>query len=256
MKTSSAIKNRVKKIIGLLLTLFMIALSPGAIARAAGSGGLVTLTVTVTGLPDNSGIDITAEKEIDGVPTFYYKTTDINGIAVFKIPFGGTVKVIGELISGYLTPEAMISLTQLKGNLQKSLTLTYVPSQTVIPVSSITVLPETASLFIGQTIQLSGEVYPLNATDKTATWTSDLPGIASVSPTGLVTAVSGGIATVTATTVDGGKIDSSMITVMVIESITDPPAKDVAPGSVTRLPDTVTTTLAGGGPYILDSREV
>lgn len=251
MNTRSAFKHGFKRTIGLLLTLFMIALSPGAIARAAGSGGLVTLTVTVTGLPDNSGIDITAEKEIDGVLTFYYKTTDINGIAVFKIPFGGTVRVIGEPISGYLTPEATISLTQLKGNLQKSLTLHYVESQTIIPVTGITVLPEAASLFIGQEVQLSNVVYPLNATDKTVIWASDLPEIASVSD-GLVTALSGGTAEVSATTVDGSYVDSSIITVMVIESITDPTAKDAAPGSVTRLPETVIANLAGGGTYVAD----
>ena len=251
MNTRSAMNHGFKKTIGLLLTLFMIALTPGVIAKAAGSGGLVTLTVTVTGLDFNSGIDVTAEKEIDGVLTYYYKVTDSNGVAVFNIPFGGTVRVFGEPISGYLTPETTISLTQLKGNLQKACTLTYIESQIVIPVTGITVEPESASLFIGQTVSLIETVSPLNATDKSVSWESDSPLVASVDG-GLVTALSGGAATITATTTDGAYSATSEITVMVISSVINPTDKEAAPGSVTELPNSVTTILEGGGTYELE----
>ena len=55
----------------------------------------------------------------------------------------------------------------------------------------------------GQTFQLTATVTPSNATDKSVTWTSSNTSVAVVSSTGLVTAVSNGSATITATTADG-----------------------------------------------------
>lgn len=248
MNTRSKMNHRFKRTIGLFLTLFMLVLAPGAIAKAAGSGGLVTLTVTVTGLDVNSGVDITAEKEIDGVLTRYEKTTDLYGVAVFQIPFGGTVRVFGEPVPGFLTPETTISLTQLRGKLQKSCILTYESAQTVIPVTGVTVEPTTGSLFIGQTVQLNPTVFPLNATTQGVTWESSAADIASVDG-GSVTAISSGTAVITATTVDGGFTDSGTITVMVIDNLASLSGINAAPGSVAALPKTVTATLAGGGTY-------
>lgn len=248
MNNRSIMNHRIKRTIGLFLTLFMLALSPGAIAKAAGSGGLVTLSVTIAGLDVNSGVLVTAEKEIDGVMTTYVKTTNSIGVAVFQIPFGGTVRVFGEPKPGFIPPETTISLTQLRGNLQKSCTLTYIPSQTTIPVTGITLVPETVSLFIDQTVQLDPTVYPLNASNQDVTWASSDTGVASVAG-GMVTANSGGSAVITATTVDGGKTDSSAITVMVIDSLAAFSLINAAPGSVTALPKTVTATLVGGGTY-------
>ena len=55
----------------------------------------------------------------------------------------------------------------------------------------------------GQTLQLTATVTPDNATNKSVTWTSSNTAVATVSSTGLVTAVANGTATITATTADG-----------------------------------------------------
>jgi hypothetical protein len=56
-------------------------------------------------------------------------------------------------------------------------------------------------------------VSPANATDKTVTWSSDNTAVATVSTSGLVTAVSPGNATITVTTHDGAKTAACQVTV-------------------------------------------
>ncbi len=61
---------------------------------------------------------------------------------------------------------------------------------------------------------ITATVLPGDATDKTVTWSSDKPEIATVDPqTGEVTAIKEGTAIITATTTDGGFTDSGTITV-------------------------------------------
>ncbi|MBE8725042.1 Ig-like domain-containing protein [Flavobacterium hungaricum] len=82
-----------------------------------------------------------------------------------------------------------------------------------IPVASVSVSPTTASLYAGNTQQLSVTIAPANATNKNVTWSSNNTAVATVNSAGLVTAVSAGTATITATTQDGNKTASTTITV-------------------------------------------
>ena len=68
---------------------------------------------------------------------------------------------------------------------------------TAIAVSGVTVDPTTKTLDIGGTQQLTATISPSNATNKNVTWESDTTGVATVSSTGLVTAVAEGTATIT-----------------------------------------------------------
>lgn len=81
-------------------------------------------------------------------------------------------------------------------------------------VSSITLNKSAASLYVGETTRLSASVSPSSATNKSVGWTSDNTSVAKVSGSGLVTARSAGIATITCTAKDGsGKKASCLITV-------------------------------------------
>lgn len=62
---------------------------------------------------------------------------------------------------------------------------------------------------------LTAAAEPDNATDKTVTWTSSDPAVATVDANGKVTAVAAGSATITATTADGGFTDTCEVTVTV-----------------------------------------
>ena len=66
-------------------------------------------------------------------------------------------------------------------------------------VASVTVSPASKSLYVGSTATLTATVRPSNAADKTVTWSSSDPAVATVSATGVVTAMAKGTATITAT---------------------------------------------------------
>ncbi len=67
-----------------------------------------------------------------------------------------------------------------------------------VAVSSVSVSPSTSELVIGGTVQLSATVSPSNATDKSVSWASSNQTVATVTPTGLVTAKAEGSANITA----------------------------------------------------------
>lgn len=83
----------------------------------------------------------------------------------------------------------------------------------IVPATGVTVTPATASLAVGATRQLTGAVQPTDATDRTGTWTTSDATKATVSSTGLVTAVAAGTATITFTSTDGGYTATCAVTV-------------------------------------------
>ena len=80
-----------------------------------------------------------------------------------------------------------------------------------VAVTAVSLSPSTASLIIGQTVQLNTMVLPNDATDPTVTWTSSNLAVATVSNSGLVTAVSEGSSAITASA--GGKSAICAVTV-------------------------------------------
>ncbi len=93
-------------------------------------------------------------------------------------------------------------------------TLTITISNQLVPVTSITVTGAGGASVItteNGTLQLSAAVFPANATNKAVTWTiSNETGQATISPAGLVTAVSNGTVTARATANDGSGIYGQM----------------------------------------------
>ncbi|MDR1371576.1 MAG: Ig-like domain-containing protein [Dysgonamonadaceae bacterium] len=84
-----------------------------------------------------------------------------------------------------------------------------------VAVTGITLNPTTASIERGlTTAKLSTVFEPLNATNRTVTWESGDETIATVDNKGVVSGVSAGQATITATTADGGFTASATITVI------------------------------------------
>ncbi len=84
------------------------------------------------------------------------------------------------------------TITANVGTASANCTVTVSP----ISVSSITLSETEAELIIGETLQLSATVKPDDATDKSVVWESSNDGVATVSEDGMVTAVSGGSATI------------------------------------------------------------
>jgi hypothetical protein len=101
----------------------------------------------------------------------------------------------------------------------------------VIPVATVDVSPATATIAVGGTVQLSASLKDAGGEplyNRVVTWSSDAPGIADVSSTGLVTGKgTGGPVTITATS--EGKSGTSSVTVT---ATAEPVASvEVAPSS-------------------------
>ncbi len=77
-----------------------------------------------------------------------------------------------------------------------------------VKVESIKLDKTNVSLVAGAMLQLNATVMPADAADKTVTWKSSDPTIATVNETGLVTAVKEGSANIIAVTQDGNKTDT------------------------------------------------
>lgn len=83
----------------------------------------------------------------------------------------------------------------------------------IVNVTSIQGLPATLSLTVGQTFDLTEEVLPVNASDKSVVWSRSNTSFASVDQNGTITAIAPGTVTITATTNDGGFTDSTVVTI-------------------------------------------
>ena len=81
------------------------------------------------------------------------------------------------------------------------------------PVTSVTLDQTSASLKVGETVSLTATVKPDDATDKSVTWSSSNTSVATVSSSGIVTAIKAGSATITVKTNDGGKTATCSVTV-------------------------------------------
>lgn len=87
-------------------------------------------------------------------------------------------------------------------------------SNQLIPVSEITVFPEEGSNIITSekgTLQLTAQIFPAIATNKNISWSVvNVTGQATISSTGLVKAINGGVVTVLASATDGSGVNGSL----------------------------------------------
>jgi uncharacterized protein YjdB len=83
-----------------------------------------------------------------------------------------------------------------------------------VPVEGIAINSSSDTVKIASTLALTATINPTNATIKTVIWTSSKPEIARVGTTGIVTPVAPGTATITATTTDGNKSATKVLTVI------------------------------------------
>ncbi len=91
------------------------------------------------------------------------------------------------------------------------------------PVKNLTISPETLSLYVGYTQQLTATITPLDAYNKDLRWFSTNENVATVDANGLVTARSVGTANITVATTDGSNLSATCaltVTNVPVESVT------------------------------------
>ena len=97
-----------------------------------------------------------------------------------------------------------------------------------IKVESIALDESAKTLEMGESFTLTATIMPENATNRKFMWSSDNTDVATVDDNGLVKSLSAGTATITATTDDGAKTASCVVTVnppVAVESITVSPSE-------------------------------
>ena len=80
-------------------------------------------------------------------------------------------------------------------------------------VTGVTLNKSSLELAQGGSEKLVATVQPTNAANKNVTWSSNAPGVATVSSNGTVTGVSPGTAVITVTTAEGGFTATCSVTV-------------------------------------------
>jgi uncharacterized protein YjdB len=115
------------------------------------------------------------------------------------------------VVTGISAGTAVITLATEDGQLTSSCTVTV--QDEVIAVTGISLNKISATVSVNGSEQLAANVAPSNATDKAVIWRSNDASTATVDQNGLVTGISAGTATITATTEDGQFTSACSITV-------------------------------------------
>lgn len=207
--------------------------APGGKVTAVGSGS-ATVTATVGGTSDAVTITVTAaetpQETVSSIKLNKYSLTlymneegeqltatvqpaSFTGKIVWKSSNTDVASVSGNGLVTAVGPGTCI-ISATAGNRHVSATVTVLPAR--VRVSGVSFDKTEHKIPVRGTAKLTATIAPADATVKTLVWTSDDPGIASVSRTGIVTAVSVGTTTIRATSVDGNH--SAEITVTVTPS--------------------------------------
>ena len=107
---------------------------------------------------------------------------------------------------------AVIRATATDGS-GKYATCSVTVTSSTVPVMGVSVTPSTLNLSVGGSATLVASVSPTNATDKSVTWMSTNPAVATVSSSGVVTATGVGTTNVTVRTNDGNYSATCRVTV-------------------------------------------
>ena len=204
--------------------------SPGGKVTAVG-GGSATVTATVGGTSDAVTITVTAAEEPKDTVTSitlnkYSLTLYMNeegeqltatiqpaSFAKSIVWNSSDTKVASVSDSGLVTAvgpgTCIISATA--GDRHVSATVSVLAAR--VRVTGVSFAESKHEIPMGGTAKLTATITPADATVKTLVWTSDDPGIASVSRTGIVTAVSVGTTKIHATSVDGNHSAEVTVTV-------------------------------------------
>ena len=177
-----------------------------------GSGTVkIAPTITTESLPDGEvGTAYSQTLVATGDPTITWNVTSDT------LPAGLTLDTKTGTISGTPTTantyNFTVTATNDSGNDSKEFTLT-IDQQGTIHVTSVSLDKTSLELTEGGTGTLIATVEPNNATNRNVTWESSNTSVATVDANGLVTAVSAGTATITATAEDGRKTATCTVTV-------------------------------------------
>jgi uncharacterized protein YjdB len=215
-------------------------------ATSGGKTGTATVTVTQAAVASVTVTPVTTSLTVGGTGQLTATDKDANGTVLTGRAVSWTTSnssIVWVNGNGQLTANGAGTATITATSGGQTGTATVSVSQ--VAVASVAVTPGTASLTPGQTVQLTATAYDANGnalTGRAVTWSSSPAAVATVSGTGLATAVAVGTAKLTATI--GGQSGSSSITVgqpVVAAVAVSPTSASINVGGTTQLTPTATT---------------
>lgn len=131
-------------------------------------------------------------------------TWSSNNPSVATVNSNGTITAVG-------TGTAIITVKTVDGGKTAACTVTV--TEPIVSVTSVVLNKSNITISKGSTETLTAIVYPANATNKSVTWSSNNPSVATVNSNGVVTAVGAGTAIITVRTVDGNQTATCSVAV-------------------------------------------
>ena len=167
----------------------------------------ITLSSSSVSLIENNSVTLSATP----VPA---NATDYAPVWASSDPSVATVT--NGVVKAIAPGQAVITVSS--GNIKSECNVTVTPVPQVLP-EKISLDNTQVELIKGATIQLNAIVTPDNADNKTLTWSTDDAAVASVDNTGFVSALGGGTATITVSTVNGLTASCVVNVKVLVESV-------------------------------------
>ena len=192
------------------------------VTAATNNGKTATVTVKVTVPVESITLSRSTANLLVGRSTTATATINPSDATNKTVTWTSSNKSVATVDNGKITAVAPGTATiTAKSNNGKTATVkvTVKESTTTVAVTGITLSKTTTNLAVGRSTTVTATVAPTNATNKTVTWTTSDPTIATVD-NGKITAVGGGTATVTATSNNGKTATVTVKVTVPVESIT------------------------------------
>ena len=214
------------------------ALAPGqttitAITEDGGKTATCEITVNPTVYPVESiSLDKTSYEMTEGEEFTLTATINPENATNKNVSWSSSNSSVATVDNGKVTALApgQTTITAITEDGGKTATCEVIVNKRIYHVENITLNIEEASLMIGDELTLIATISPTNATDKTVIWSSSDPSVVSVD-NGQLTAHKLGTAVITATTQDGGKTASCVISVVNIDSLVRAKFTNMSTGS-------------------------
>src|SRR5665213_1128105 len=200
------------------------AIAPGSTtisATAEDKSGTATITVSNVPVASITVTPTSASLLVGGTATLTAVTKDAGGNVLAgrtvtwtsSVPSIASVSATGAsaIVTGVAAGNATITATSEGQSVGTPVTVA------LAPVATVTLTPNSASLVVGHTVTIVAVLKDANGTalsGRPIAWSSNTPGVATVDANGVVTAVTAGTATISATS--EGKTATAAITVSLI----------------------------------------
>ena len=205
-----------------------------AIITASSEGKSTTVNLTITPVTVAS-VSVTPSRssiEVDGTVKLAAQAKDARGNALGNRPIQWTsdnsgIAAVGP--DGTVTGIAVGSATITASSEARSATANVTVVLTRVDVATVTISPSGGELEAGERLQLSAELKDARGgtiRDRTPSWASSDPAVATVSPTGQVSAITTGTTTITASSDDKRATVRVVVAQVPVASLvlTSPPA--------------------------------